>query len=435
LLNHKNKLSIILVIIYVSIFVSLFILTESLSEKKDYIYLGVMSPSTEQAPKYNFVTELAQEKINSYCNTSNINQRFIFNTTNAAGDPKKAYEITKKYHEKGINLIVGYSWNSHLNASLEYARKNQMVLVSPTSTSPKYAQKDLCYRLLPDDEREAKAVAIMMIKYGIENVIIIQRHDTWGKTYADYFMLEYRAEGGKILDQITYKIEQTQTIKQAVNRANEAGITTLKRGMSNTTAVFIIALEEAPKILLEAENSSSLMNLTWFCTETNTADPNIINKSGNIASKVTLIGPLNIHIYNEDYQEINKLYTKRFDEPLDFEIANVYDGCWLLALSVIEAKTSNDQNISTIFKEVAYDHYGITGPLDVNKNGDRSWIRYYFYGYYELNENLVILRIGSYTRLERFENQGARISRSPFNVIYDNFPFYIWEKQYESKIS
>ena len=55
------------------------------------------------------------------------------------------------------------------------------------------------------------------------------------------------------------------------------------------------------------------------------------------------------------------------------------------------------------------------------------------YGYYESNGNLVCLRAGSYTRLEKYGHEGSSIFHSPYDVLYDNFPFYLWEKQYKSK--
>jgi ABC-type branched-subunit amino acid transport system substrate-binding protein len=121
-----------------------------------------MSPSDELLPRYNYIAEIAQEKINIYCNQSGHNIWFKFIVTNAAGNPENAFEITKNYHEEGVNLIIGYGWNSHLNGSLEYAVENDMVLVSPSSNSPLYAKQDSCYRLLPDDQREAKAIANMI---------------------------------------------------------------------------------------------------------------------------------------------------------------------------------------------------------------------------------------------------------------------------------
>jgi len=338
----------------------------------------------------------------------------------------------KKYNEEKVNLIVGLGWNSQLNTSYNYIIENNMVIVSPSSTSPVFSINDSCYRLLPDDKKEANALADAISNYGLDILLILQSNCTWGKDFAQAFFWEYKAKGGVILDWISYDAENSHSITSALERADSLAQNAIQYKGADKVGVLLIALEEASDILLAAENSS-LMNISWFCTETNTLDKDIQENAGKIASTVGLIGPYNTHIYNEDFQEINRLFLDKFGEPLDFCLANVYDGCWLLALSVIEAESTNSLDVSQVIETVAYNHYGITGPLNVNSHGDRSWIRYYFYGYYEINENVIFLRAGGYTRLEKNEKTGSSISHSPYDVLYDNFPYYIWEKQYESK--
>jgi len=431
----KNRASIVFVIIYVLIFASsiLFIGRSTENQGIRDVQIGVMSPSDELFPKYNFIARLAQEKLNAHFNKSGLNYRFVIDVTNAAGNPENAFEITKNYHEEGVNLIVGYGWNSHLNASLEYAMENDMVLVSPSSTSPLFAQQDTCFRLLPDDRREAKAIANTITDFGIDSIIIVQRKSSWGKNLAESFLWDYRANGGDVLDWVSYSAENMSDINESLDRVNPILLDAVNHCGSDKVGVLLIALEEASTILLEAEQFSALLNVTWFGTDATTLDVAILQNAGHIASKVALLGPVNTHIYNEDYQGVNHFYFKEFHEPLDFRLANVYDGCWLLALSVLEAGSENSVDVSEVFGDVSFNHYGITGPLDFNEEGDRSWIRYYIYGYYDVDGTKVCLRAGSYTRLENSEKEGSSISHSPFDVLYDNFPYYLWEKQHESK--
>lgn len=419
-------------IIYVCIFGFTFFTNRDSGLGHEIVSIGVISPSDELAPKYEYLSLLAQEKINTYCNESGFNMRFNFINSNAEGDSQKAHEILKEYNEDNINLIVGLGWNSQLNASYEYLIENNMVVVSPSSTSPVFSINDSCFRLLPDDTKEAIALADAISNYGIDTVILLHRNCSWGKDFAEAFFWEYKINGGEIMDLLSYEADNSNSIESALERADSLAQNAIDYKGSNNVGVLLIALEEASDVLLAAENSS-LMNISWFCTETNTLDKEIQENAGKTASKVCLIGPINTHIYNEDFQEINRLFIDAFDEPLDFCLANVYDGCWLLALSVLEAESTDSFDVSKVFETVAYDHYGITGPLDVNSQGDRSWIRYYFYGYYEINENIIFLRAGGYTRLEKNEKIGSAISHSPYDVLYDNFPYYIWEKQYESK--
>jgi ABC-type branched-subunit amino acid transport system substrate-binding protein len=430
----RDKKIYLFVVIYFILFTTIYLKNNFKSKhQKEIIDIGVISPSNQLVPRYEFVSRLAQENINRYCNQSKIDLRFNLITNNSAGDPEIALNITKKFHLDGINLIVGHGWNSHLNASHAYAMKNNMIIVTPSATSPEFAQSDTCFRLLPDDRREVNALTDAIINYGINTVIILQRDDSWGKKFSDLFLWDFIVKGGEIVDKISFIPDSITTINEAINRATMNVKEAVNHKGEDKVGILLLAHKEASDILLMAQESPILMNVTWFCSEINVLDENIRQNAGQVASKVSMIGPVNTHIYNEDYHVINKEFLGEFNEPLSFPLANVYDACWLLALSVIEAKSENPLEISEVFDAVAYNHYGITGPMSVNSNGDRSWIRYYFYGYYEMDGNIVYLRAGRYTRLEKNNVQGSSISHSPYEVVFDNFPYYVWDKEYESK--
>ena len=190
-MRRKNRSIMLFAIFYVCIFCFLF-LTHDRDDGLGYepVSIGVMSPSDELAPKYEYLSLLAQEKINTYCNKSGIDTRFYFSNSNAESDPQKAYETVKKYNEDNVNLIVGLGWNSQLNASYDYIMENNMVVVSPSSTSPVFSLDDSCFRLLPDDKREATALADAIINYGIDTVIILRRNCTWGEKFSEDFFWE-----------------------------------------------------------------------------------------------------------------------------------------------------------------------------------------------------------------------------------------------------
>jgi len=429
--DQKSQIKqVIVTLLYLSIFTSVFLTSnEKDNQEIDIIKIGVISPSNSMYKKYQYMSNIAQEKINTHFNQSELGYQAIIEVRNAGGTPSKAHNITKLFNNEGVKRIVGHSWNSQLNASLEYAMENNMIVVSPSANSPKYALIDKCYRLLPDDSREAKAIAEIITIYGIDSVILLQKKGNWGRQYAEEFLWELRKNGGDVIEWIEYNPDNTLNITFTLEKASMIVDDTIKVKGKKKTGVFLISLNETSQVLIEAEKYAPLMNVTWFGTETTTLNPSILRDSGNIAAKVGLIGPVNTHIYNEDFLEINQDFYEKFGEPLSFKLANVYDGCWLQALTSVSNPSSSSDKII----ETASTYYGITGPLEMNEYGDRSWIRYYFYGYYNINGQNICLRTGRYTRLENSGHKGSSIFHSPFDVIYDNFPFYLWEKDYESK--
>ena len=63
----------------------------SLTEKTR---IGVNSPTDEDLPKYEFITNLAQDDINKFCNESNLETQFEFILTSGQGQAGKALENT-----------------------------------------------------------------------------------------------------------------------------------------------------------------------------------------------------------------------------------------------------------------------------------------------------------------------------------------------------
>ena len=279
-MKRKNRSIVLFAIIYVCIFgILLTINSRDNSLEDEVVSIGVISPSDELEPKYEYLSLLAQEKINSYCNKSGIDTRFIFNNSNAESNPQKAYEIVKKYNEENVNLIVGLGWNSQLNASYNYITENNMVIVSPSSTSPVFSINDSCFRLLPDDNKEANALADAVSNYGIDTVIMLQRNCSWGKQFSEAFFWEYKVKGGEIMDWISYDADNTQSIDIALEKADRLAQSAIMYKGADKVGVLLIALEEASDVLIAAENSN-LMNISWFCTETNTLDNKIQKNAG-----------------------------------------------------------------------------------------------------------------------------------------------------------
>ncbi len=391
-----------------------------------------MSPSKETLPRYIFLAELAEERVNARCEAEGSGYRFEYIVTCAESSPDEALELTEAYHLGGVDLVVGYAWNSQLEASMGYAVENGMVLVSPGSTSPLYARNDTVYRLCPDDNRQAAAIATAIAGFGVHEAVILHRDDQWGAPFAESLLWECRAQGVEATTRLGYTSGETDyhgVLLEAEEAIEDAvGI----RG-AGKVAVAFIGLGEASAILNKAMEYPGLVNVTWFGTDATTLDPRLIQEAGEAAAKVTLVGPENVHVYNEDFREVEALYAEEFNTPLDFYTANVYDGCMLAALAVAEADSAKGLDVAEVFPEVAYGHYGITGPLDLNPAGDRSWIRYYFYGYYGSGEHVMCIRNGHYTRLEKYGHLGSEFSAEPY--LYDPYagPVYLLPKQHEAK--
>ena len=80
--------------------------------------------------------------------------------------------------------------------------------------------------------------------------------------------------------------------------------------------------------------------------------------------------------------------------PLGFIEANVYDGCWIMALSVIDANSTEGVAVCKALPDVAASYSGVTGRCILDEYGDRIEMDYDVWGYFEVEGETQCLICG-----------------------------------------
>lgn len=81
----------------------------------------------------------------------------------------------------GPSYYVGPSSSANAARMLDYANRNGLVLVSPSSTDPSLAAPaDALFRMIPDYTRHADALARLLGERGAAEVVLAVRDDAWG---------------------------------------------------------------------------------------------------------------------------------------------------------------------------------------------------------------------------------------------------------------
>lgn len=371
---------------------------EMIEETVNTVEIGVMSPTSETYSAYMFLAELAQEEINEYCKESLIDYQFKFVLTCAEGMAGNALELTRQYHACGINLVVGYGWSSHLcSGAREYAEENGMVLLSPSSTSPIYAVKDHVFRLCPNDFMVIHPLAKTMWSIGVTDVVVFHRGDAWGDGLVEGLKAEYEKIGGRIPNVVRYTGEtEGAGFRSYVERADDALQEIVKEVGEEHAAVLLLSFSEAVDILRESGGFQGLMNVTWFGVESTARSEMIRENASKEAMRVKLIS-LDVDLpETEVYRWVNEAFGASLNRTLSFYNANIYDGCWIMALSVIEANMTNASAIIDVLPRVALNYTGASGNCHLDENGDRDTMDYALWGYFEVDGECTCLKCGTY---------------------------------------
>src|SRR6266480_296496 len=105
----------------------------------------------------------------------------------------------------GAQVVVGPLNSGTAQYILSYAISNHIIMISPSSTATTLAiSNDYFYRTVPNDINQGKADARMFVNRGATDVVIVQRHDTYGDGLANATRDSFIALGGHVEPIIRY---------------------------------------------------------------------------------------------------------------------------------------------------------------------------------------------------------------------------------------
>ena len=125
--------------------------------------LPLSGPLADRGKTSKVALELAQADINAYLAASGASGQFSITVENTAGNPAQAVEKLKSLAGRGIRVVIGPFSDDAAEACLEYADKNNLLLLSQGSAGPFLSKKgDNLFRLAPSDTYQAEAVTSLM---------------------------------------------------------------------------------------------------------------------------------------------------------------------------------------------------------------------------------------------------------------------------------
>jgi len=368
------------------------------------VRIGVVSPTQESDPGYRFLARLAESEINAYCNESGIDCRFEFVFGCAGGIAQGALDETRRLYELGANLSVGYGWSSQLCASYNhFGEEHGMTVISTGSTSFAACcrKEDRAFRLNPYDGELLAPTALMIRSRGVTDVVILQRGDSWGDFISEGFDEEFEDLGGRIASVIRYdgfiwseQEEHEGSIWKFMEDAESSLKDVVEEKGKDGVAVLAASFDEIAQILRRAEEYPTLLEVAWFRPDLPSDPSAVMVMAPEAVAAVGLFG-YRIHMPdNPVHRRVRDAFQAEFGEPLGFIEANLYDGCWIMALSVIEANSTEGVDVYKALPDVAASYSGVTGRCILDEYGDRIEMDYDVWGYFEVEGETQCLRCG-----------------------------------------
>lgn len=363
------------------------------------VLIGLSGISAERGASQKAALDIAVKDLNENLSKKdkNIHVALVFEDTQR--NPDIALEKLKYLAGKGIRLVIGPQTSAELNKVKDYANKNNILLVSYSSTATSLAKaNDNIFRFVQNDTYQAESIAKQMRADGVQAVVPIYRNDTYGHgLYTDVNntfenLLKLDNLKGKVYQGIGYDppigkfaaslhrmnfIMWDQDLKALSSDVNSA----IDKYGANKTGVYIVAFDEIVPILIQAQNHANLSKVKWYGSDSSAKNERILknNEAAEFASKTIFPNPGPKDESSKVKSIEDQIKSKTGREP-DAYYANAYDALWVAGLTVNATKSTTDmKTLKHTFNQTADSYFGITGNTKLDNNGDRQCGSYDFW--------------------------------------------------------
>ncbi len=323
-------------------------------------------------------TEQAATDVNSWVATTSWAGKVTFkvDVVDYALSPTTADQDLKSLAASGVSVVVGPLNSGAAEAMLSDANKLQVVLISPSSTSPALAiPNDYLFRTAPDDQYQGAADAAMLYQQGVRGLIIVYRDDTYGDGLYNYTNADFGTTGGSgvTIDSIPYSSTATSfnNILPTINTDYQALVA--KYG-ANAVAIDAISFEEIGYLLTEAQSSYPGLLQTpqpWYGTDGEQGDTALTNSTyGGVMQSIRMTAT----VFGYDNTTKSLQVCADFTQPslsCDSYALGSYDDVWLAALSILDCGANSGPCVQKVITSVADNYFGATGWTQLNAAGDR----------------------------------------------------------------
>jgi len=361
------------------------------------VQIGVLFPATGDLSSYGqemgVASRLAGEDFNAYLNEKNAGWNISLILEDTQSSPELALEKIRDFNAHGINLILGPETSAEIASIIDYAKSRNMVVISPSSTSPALSIPDHVFRLIQDDTKQGEVIAQLMRHNGKEILIPIYRDDIWGNALYVLSNNSFENLGGIADDGIQYRPNSTLVAEAAAPSSIVDSYRTA--GYENDQiGILVISFAESADLMREAILYDNLKSVQWFGSSASAYNADITsnNAASSFISQVNFVAPQFAPSWSQVYQSVLEELTESLDRPPANYAYSAYDSVWLLGLALEQAQSTDADELVGVIPNVGSAHTGAVGVINLNENGDLAASDY----------DLVTVRDGSWAVFGRY---------------------------------
>jgi ABC-type branched-subunit amino acid transport system substrate-binding protein len=312
--------------------------------------LAQFGPAMENGAK------LAAQQLNE-CGTMTIN---MIHEDDGTNEQTAATAADKLINTDNVSVIVGAAASRVSFAVLDTAAVNEVVQISPASTSPDftdYEDNGYFFRTTPSDAFQGVILAQIAQDAGYETVNVLALNDDYGQGIARVFEESFTEAGGEVAANVAYDPAGTQFSSEVQQAAS-----------GDPDAILLVAFPETGAAIMQAAIQQGLVGEVPFLFTDGLADPEFPEAVGDSldgerGTRPAAEGP--------GIDDFNAAYQEEFDgQPGTFS-ANTYDAVMLAALAAAAAGSTEGPDIRDNLQDVSREGAEIL-PADICEGLERA---------------------------------------------------------------
>ncbi|MEM1613235.1 MAG: ABC transporter substrate-binding protein [Desulfurococcaceae archaeon] len=332
--------------------------------------------------EYKAILEYVEGEINSYLAGLGRPWRIKFVVEDTGTDPKTHLDKLMALAGAGIKIFIGGASSAELSEALSFCNANNILIISPSSTSPALALVDMGLRYTPNDLYQGKAIAKIMWERGMRWIIPMWRGDTWGdglaKASVDEFTAICKASGETcgVIEGIRYDPAAKEFSAEISLLASKVTDATGRYG-KDKVGVLLISFEEAAAIFAAAKAYPILSEVMWQGSD-GTANVAVLLDPGvaDIVIKTRFYNTMASPGISPRAEIVrNVIRAKLGRDPMGYTYF-VYDIAWTVALTLDAVGTYDAIAVKNALPYIHQNYLGASGLVKLDENGDRVLASY-----------------------------------------------------------
>lgn len=302
------------------------------------------------------------------------------------------------YYPNGPTYFAGPATSSASTILKEYADANDIIIVSPSSTSPGLAiPGDNVFRLAPDDANQAPFIAELIHTAGKDNIVIVQRDDAWGRGIVNAFTPAYEGDVSNI---VILPVENPD-YEAAARSLDDALGTALSSSNSDTVGVLLATFAPEMVRLLQAilddPDLQHVRQVSWYGSDGIT-QKSVVVDAPQVAALATDLHFVSTIFEVEENEIIRGLLAdlEEYDglpSPSVYSYS-AYDTVMLLADTYKETGGAFAE-MKAALPDVARRSVGALGNYSLNEAGDLDHKDYGVYEIIQSGGEYIWISVGS----------------------------------------